>query len=87
MVALPKIAGQVRCVQTKLGVKVDGEFCVLPMRNDGANWQAVSVLKGQWQVCLPLPAGFQPIGSPTTISLQGRKWLLLPVQLRNFARQ
>lgn len=62
-----------------MGVKVDSEFRLLPMSQSGAGWRPVAQLKGQLQVSLPLPANWQVSGSPKTVQLQGRKWLLLPV--------
>lgn len=79
LIALPKIAHQVRCIRTLMGIKVDSEFCLLPMKQSGTQWRPVAQLRGQWQINLPLPANWRVSGSPKTVHMQGHKWLLLPV--------
>ncbi|MCX7643131.1 MAG: hypothetical protein N2116_04925 [Armatimonadetes bacterium] len=83
LIALPQIAQKVRCTRTSMGVKVNSEFCLLPMSQNGDQWHPVAQLKGQLQVSLPLPANWQFSGSPKTVHFRGRKWLLLPVSFRS----
>ncbi|WP_018196327.1 hypothetical protein [Candidatus Fervidibacter sacchari] len=88
LIALPSLAHQIRCSHTVKGVRVDGEFCVLTTRQSETCWRPEKQLVGRWWVSLPLPSNWRPSGSPQTVRLQGRNFLLLPVQpLRNLFRQ
>jgi len=64
-----------------MGVKVSSEFSLISMRQNGEHWHPAVQLKGQFQVNLPLPANWRVFGSPQTVQLNGRKWLLLPVSI------
>ncbi|MEZ8222321.1 hypothetical protein GG496_002491 [Candidatus Fervidibacteria bacterium JGI MDM2 JNZ-1-D12] len=79
LIAIPKVTRKVRCVRTLMGVKVDSEFCLVPMEQSGSRWRPVTQLKGQLQVNLPLPANWRMTGLPVAVQLQGHKWLLLPI--------
>ncbi|MCS7265067.1 MAG: hypothetical protein NZ805_09570 [Armatimonadetes bacterium] len=79
LIALPQIVQKVRCFQTLVGVKVNSEFSLLTMNQSGTQWHPIAEFKGQLQVSLTLPSNWRVSGSPKTVHLQGRKWLLLPI--------
>lgn len=87
LISLPKIVRQIRCSRTLMGISINSEFYILPMRDNDGNWSVVTQLKGQWQAHLVLPVNFQLLGSPKTVFLWGHKWLLLPVRLKNLPQR
>lgn len=83
LIAIPKTSQQIRFTQTLKGIKVNSDFCLLPMEQKGSLWSPIAQLRVRFQANLPLPTNWRICGLPQTICLQGLKWLLLPVSFRS----